>query len=229
MEEKVYRHEFKYLIPSAHIPVLLYRIHGLMGLDPHVGEDGRYQIRSLYFDDHDNSCFYDNENGTDHRSKYRMRIYNGSDARISLERKRSEHGMKQKEICAITRDQAERFLRGVYLRDAAVQEKKLQRLTVPMAAGGLRPVVIVDYTRIPYVYKEGNVRITFDTGISSSNALGSFFDPEIPRRPVMPAGTELLEVKYDAYLPDEIRMALQLDELQYTAFSKYYFCRKLTL
>lgn len=229
MKEKRYRHEFKYLISSAFIPVLLNRIHGLMWLDPHTGSDGRYEIRSLYFDDYDNSCFYDNENGTDLRSKYRIRIYNGSDERISLERKRSEHGMKQKEICTITRDQAERFMRGVYLRDASMQERELQKLTISMAAGGLRPVIIVDYTRIPYIYKEGNVRITFDTGISSSNALGSFFDLQIPRRPVMPAGKELLEVKYDAYLPDEIRMALQLDELQYTAFSKYYFCRKLTL
>lgn len=229
MEENTYRHEFKYLISTASIQVLLTRIHGLMWPDQHTGPDGRYRIRSLYFDDYDNSCFYDNENGTDLRSKYRIRIYNASDERISLERKRSEHGMKQKEICPITRSQAEQFMCGFYLHDAKAQDRKLQKLTIPMAAGGMRPVVIVEYTRIPYVYREGNVRITFDTSISVSDALGSFFDPSIPKRPVMPAGTELLEVKYDAYLPDEIRMALQLDELQYTAFSKYYYGRKLTL
>ena len=225
----MYRHEFKYLVSAADIQVLLTRIHGLMWPDPHVEDSGRYSIRSMYFDDYDNHCFYDNEDGNELRSKYRIRIYNQSDERILLERKRSEHGMKSKESCEITRQQAEQFLCGFFVNNAQAQSEALQRLTIPMAANGMRPVIIVDYERIPYVYPNGNVRITFDRAISSSNALGAFFEPIIPKRPVMPKGMELLEVKYDAYLPDEIRLALQLDTLQYTAFSKYYYCRKLTL
>ena len=97
-----------------------------------------------------------------------------------------------------------------------------------MLTRGMRPVVIVEYDRIPYVYKNGNVRITLDTNIASSNAIGSFLDPQIPKRPILPLGQQLLEVKYDAYLPDFIYQSLQLQDLRQTAFSKYYLCRKFS-
>ena len=90
------------------------------------------------------------------------------------------------------------------------------------------PVVIVEYDRIPYVYKNGNVRITLDTNICSSSAVSTFLEETIPRRPVLPLGQQLLEVKYDEYLPDFIYRSLQLSSLRQTAFSKYYICRKYT-
>jgi len=92
----------------------------------------------------------------------------------------------------------------------------------------MRPVVIVEYERIPYIYKNGNVRITLDTNISSSSAVEAFLDKTIPGRPVLPLGQQLLEVKYDEYLPDFIYRNLQLHSLRQTAFSKYYICRKYT-
>lgn len=92
----------------------------------------------------------------------------------------------------------------------------------------MRPVVIVEYDRIPYVYANGNVRITLDTNISSSQATDRFLEEIVPKRPVMPLGQQLLEVKYDDYLPDFIYRNLQLDCLRQTAFSKYYLCRKYT-
>ena len=92
----------------------------------------------------------------------------------------------------------------------------------------LRPVVIVEYDRIPYVYKNGNVRITLDTNIRSSSRVETFLDKTIPNRPVLPLGQQLLEVKYDEYLPDCIYRNLQLQSLRQSAFSKYYICRKYT-
>ena len=92
----------------------------------------------------------------------------------------------------------------------------------------LHPVVIVEYDRIPYVYKNGNVRITLDTNICASSAVSTFLDETIPRRPVLPLGQQLLEVKYDEYLPDFLYRSLQLPSLQQTAFSKYYICRNYT-
>ena len=88
--------------------------------------------------------------------------------------------------------------------------------------------MIVEYDRIPYVYRSGNVRITLDTGLSSSRDVSRFLDPELPRRPVMPTGMQLLEVKYDAYLPDFIYQSLQLSSLRQTAYSKYALCRRYT-
>ena len=71
--------------------------------------------------------------------------------------------------------------------------------------------------------------MTLDTNIASSNAIARFFDERIPRRPVMPRGRQLLEVKYDELIPDFIFNNLQLENLQQTAFSKFYICRKFSL
>ena len=73
---KKYRHELKYVISATQIPLLKSRITSFMQPDPHTGADGSYNIRSLYFDDYYNRCFYENENGTDPREKFRIRIYN---------------------------------------------------------------------------------------------------------------------------------------------------------
>ena len=51
-------------------------------------------------------------------------------------------------------------------------------------------------------------------------------DKNIYKRPIMPAGWHVLEVKFDEYLPDYIKSTLQLDSLKQTAFSKFYLCRK---
>jgi len=92
-----------------------------------------------------------------------------------------------------------------------------------------RPVVIVEYERIPYVYQNGNVRVTFDINMSSSANLTDFLSSELPKRPIMPAGQYLMEVKFDEYLPDFIYRSLDLGQLQQTAYSKYYLSRKYRL
>jgi hypothetical protein len=102
----------------------------------------------------------------------------------------------------------------------------LKKLTLEMMSRKLHPKGIVEYDRIPYVYKGGNVRITFDTNVSSSFQIDGFLNGNVSKRPVMPQGLHLLEVKWDEYLPDMIYRALQLENLQQTAYSKYYLCRK---
>lgn len=223
-----YRHELKYQVTSAQLEMIKNRIHHLLPLDSHVAESGCYSIRSLYFDDYENRCFLENENGTDPREKFRIRIYNHSSKQITLECKRKERGKTYKTACPLTLAQTKCLMEGTPLRDIGNQPLLLQKLTVEMLTRQLRPVVIVEYDRIPYVYTNGNVRVTLDTNISSSKAVERFLDETVPKRPVMPLGQQLLEVKYDEYLPDFIYRNLQLDNLRQTAFSKYYICRKYT-
>ena len=223
-----YRHELKYQVTDAQIRMLENRIRHLLPLDSHVARKGSYVIRSLYFDDYDDRCLKENENGTDPREKFRIRIYNGSTEKISLECKRKERGKTYKTSCPLTLEQTRRLIAGNALPDLARQQPLLRKLTLQMMTRRLRPVVIVEYERIPYVYKHGNVRITLDTNIASSSAVERFLDPKVPGRPVLPAGQQLLEVKYDEYLPDFIYRSLMLPNLRQTAFSKYYICRKYT-
>ena len=229
LANKKFRHEFKYVISDAEQVIVKNRIGSLLSLDKHAKDRGVYNIRSLYFDDVYNSCMLENENGTDPREKFRIRIYNHSSDRITLECKRKERGKTLKTSCPLTLEQTETLMRGEVLRDVAKLHPLIQKLTVKMMMNRFRPVVIVEYDRIPFVYKNGNVRVTIDTNISSSTDVNSFLCDNIPKRPVMPVGHSILEVKYDEYFPDFIYRSLQLQNLRQTAFSKYYICRKFNV
>lgn len=228
MAERKFRHELKYVVSGAQVRMLQNRMEHLLERDRHAGEAGEYSVRSLYFDDYANRCYYENENGTDPREKFRLRIYNHSAERIRLECKRKERGMTQKTACLLTQEQARQLIMGKALGDAGSQEPVMQKLTVEMLTRRMQPKVIVEYRRIPYVYKNGNVRITLDLNVASCSSVQTFLEEEIAVRPVMPAGRQLLEVKYDEFLPDFIYRNLQLESLQQTAFSKYFLCRKYT-
>lgn len=59
--ENRFRHEFKYECSYAQLKNLQCRLSGLIPLESHAGEDGIYNIRSLYFDDYYDRCLMENE------------------------------------------------------------------------------------------------------------------------------------------------------------------------
>ena len=166
MAERKFRHELKYLISAAQLEMIKQRIGRLIPLDSHVGERGVYNIRSLYFDDYYDRCMRENEDGTDPREKFRIRIYNHSTERIMLECKRKERGKTLKTSCPLTVEQTRTLMLGKPLSDIASLPPLLKKLTAQMLTRRLHPVVIVEYDRIPYVCRDGNVRITLDTNVS---------------------------------------------------------------
>ena len=203
-EQRKFRHEFKYLISRSELTHLKMRTGALMRLDPHVDGTGFYHISSLYFDDLDDTCYFENESGTDPREKFRIRIYNGSSSVIRLECKRKERGKVLKSGCSLTREQADLLIGGKNVPDISGQDPVLRKLTLLMMTRGMHPVIIVDYDRIPFVCATGNVRVTLDMNLTSSSDVRSFLDGAPLRRPVLQAGQHLLEVKYDDFLPDVI-------------------------
>ena len=221
-----YRHEFKYIINYTQLETLLFRLPSIMVKDPHTDSTGMYEVRSLYFDDFYNSCFYENENGTDPREKFRIRIYNASADRISLELKRKESGMTLKRSCPICSEQVTQLITGSQLLYQEQMHPLLRKLYTLQETKGMHPKVIVEYDRIPFVCKDGNVRVTLDMNIRASTSLERFFDAHTMARPFMPVGYNLLEVKYDQFLPDYIKRTVQMKGLRQTAFSKYYLCRR---
>lgn len=222
---KHYRHEYKYICDAAQNAVLKLRAQGILHTDKHAGQAGCYWIRSLYFDSPGDHCYYENENGVDCRAKYRIRMYNCDPSYLVLEKKSKCRGMTRKKACPVDAALCRRMAAGQFGiepdRDAALKELlwEMQQLC-------MRPAVIVEYLRYPFVEKNGNVRVTFDEHICSSNELSGFFSGKIVRRPVMKSGESVLEVKWDAFLPGTIREFLQMESLQWSSFSKYYLCRK---
>ena len=220
------RHEYKYILDGWQEALLFIKAEGMLSRDAHVGEDGVYYISSLYFDDYYNTCYYENESGVDQRAKYRIRIYNHNRDRIRLEKKMKSFGMTRKESCEITEEQCREFMKGEIPQMSSDASEISVRLFTEMRIRSMIPKVIVTYERIPFIYPAGNVRITFDRKITSSYDVESFMGQETAMRPILPKGRSVLEIKWDETLPKYIREYLQLDDLQWTNFSKYYLCRK---
>ena len=225
-EPKKFRHEFKYSLDPLQLSQLRSRLPAVLAPDPHALPSGAYEVRSLYFDDYRNSCFYANEDGHDLREKFRIRIYDGSDEVIHLELKQKQNGMTRKLSCPISQADTEQLLKNEPLIWRDDWEALMKKFYIWQQTQLGRPRVIVRYLRIPFVHPEGNVRVTLDLDITASSRIEDFFRKELPGRPVMPLGRDLLEVKYDQFLPDHIRHTLQTDGLERVTFSKYYLCRK---
>lgn len=83
----------------------------------------------------------------------------------------------------------------------------------------------MDYTRRAFVYAPGNTRITLDYDVRTGLSSLDFFDPKLATIPADITRPIILEVKYDAYLPDNIRRAIRLNDRRTTNFSKYAACR----
>ena len=222
-----FRNELKYICSEGELIQIHSRVQMLCDADAHVGPEGIYNIRSIYFDDLQNRYFFENENGTDPREKFRIRTYNASDSRITLECKKKERSMTHKDSCQLSKEQYQKILDGS-LSASDVNSTLLEKFYLIQEQRHLQPKVIVAYERTPFVYTFGNVRITFDRNIGSSTDISAFFDPYLPVRPILPLGKNILEVKYDELLPNFLYDAMSLGSLRQTTFSKYYLCRKIT-
>lgn len=220
-----YRHENKYMIDEYRMKILSARLACALKTDVHSGGDNLYHIRSLYFDDYDNTCYYENEGGVEPREKYRIRYYNCDTSRIVLEKKIKRMGMTKKEACLLTEDECLKLMRGIVPVINADMPDIKKKLLTDMRLRALKPKVIVSYDREAYVYATGNVRITFDKNITASANISRFLEKTFPRRPVM-SGELILEIKWDDILPDFIGKLVTDEKLRRTSFSKYYVCRK---
>lgn len=225
-KEALYRHEFKYLCTEPQLEMLRVRLKGIMKKDVHAKDAGVYTIKSLYFDDINDRCFFENESGTSPREKYRIRVYNNSRERISLECKKKDRDKVRKISCLLTPEQFDylAYSKGDINKEELPELAK--KLLLLKKSSRMEPKVIVSYERTPYVYRYGNVRVTFDRSIAASGYVEDFFKENICRRQILPLGQQLLEVKYDEYLPDHIYHTLSLANLERITFSKYYLCRK---
>lgn len=221
-----YRHEYKYLCSMQKLTIIRNQIESLMHLDSHAGEKGIYTIRSLYFDDYENHCFYENADGTVPREKFRIRIYNGDISYIKLELKKKNYGKVKKLSCLLPEELCHEIMNGRPLPIQAVGSPVYRKFCLQQSTKLLQPKVIVEYDRVPFIYPDGNVRVTFDMHIRSSGQLENFLKPEITSRLVMPKNQHILEVKFDEYIPDFIYRTVKTEKLRQTTFSKYYICRK---
>ena len=218
-----YRHEWKHEITLSDRLVLRQRLRAAARPDGHA-RDGRYFIRSLYFDNLADKALREKLDGVDRREKFRIRYYDYDTSLIRLEKKSKRNGLGRKASVPLTAEEAGALAEGRWDWMPASGRDLVLELYSKMKSQGLRPRTIVDYTREAFVYAPGNVRVTLDYDIRTGLRCTDFLNPNCV---TVPAGDApaILEVKWDAYLPAVIQDAVQLPGRRTGAFSKYAACR----
>ena len=223
------RHELKFLIHPPQLEVLRHTVGRVLNLDPNAKRNGgSYHIRSLYFDTVFDDALYDKIAGVKDRDKYRIRIYNLSDAVIFMECKTKVGNLISKRSVKISRDVAEQLMAGDPSGLENTKSGLLRDVYREMRTRLLHPVVIVDYEREAYVHVAEEVRITFDMRVRSGLNSIDLFDPHVPTVPVLDRDETILEVKFNRLLPPYIRdlLSYACPEAVQTAVSKYTLCRQ---
>lgn len=223
------RHELKFFITPVQYQVLSRMLRATLHPDPHGDENNQYHIRSLYFDTAFDNALYDKVNGTADRAKYRIRIYNFSDAMIRLECKSKYRDLISKRSVRISRDLAEQLISADPTGLDTTASGLVSDVFREMRTNLLHPVVIVDYLREAWLHPAEEVRITFDmqlrTGVNSID----LFNPHVPTVPPFDHEEIILEVKYNQVLPPYINNLLSFalrDGAARSAISKYVYCRR---
>lgn len=218
-----FRHEWKHEIHVSDMITLRQRLRAVADMDVHA-VNGRYEIRSLYFDNLSDKVLREKLDGVNAREKFRIRFYNGDTSLIHLEKKSKLNGLCNKESTTLTKEEAQAIVEGRcnWMMDS--DRELVRELYLKMRFQGLMPRTIVDYTREPFVYAPGNVRVTMDYDIRTGMQCTDFLNSDCV---MVPAGDAqiILEVKWDDFLPSIIRDAVQLEGRRTSAFSKYAACR----
>ena len=223
-----YRNEWKYLC-SRQTRVQLYeRLRQAFEPDEHAGPDGSYTVHSLYFDDHQNSCAWDNEAGAEPRAKYRIRCYGSDLSALHLERKEKNNRKCRKFSCPISQEEY-LGLKSGNMQDVfwLSKEPLVRRFCASAMMRGFSPKLALDYERTALIDPALNIRITFDSEINAADSdFGYPIPSDCPQFPLLSNMECVMEVKFDDILPGWLHQMISSVPVQQVPFSKYYLGMK---
>lgn len=226
MEQHVHavaRTEKKYELSPEKSVLLTRRLSKIMEKDSHSGVCG-YLVRSLYFDSAYDNDYFDKVNGLELRKKIRLRVYSPAQQWVKLELKQKQGAFQVKKTMAVTRETAMELMRGSFaplLRQDGEFPKYLYRI---MSCGLYRPKCIVEYRRAAFTAQTNDTRITIDTDIRVSKNCGRFLEQAVPLAPLLKR--PVLEVKYNGFLLDQYKEAVNMADIPEMSFSKYEMARQ---
>lgn len=225
--DKQYRHEYKFLISRQSAELLKLRLPHFMRRDPHAGPTGIYTIRSLYFDDPNYSAYREKVDGIDNRTKYRIRCYNYSADLFRLEKKEKKGDLTRKTGQTLQHRDVLSLQKRPTQRCPDTTGGLVEELRLACAGHGVRPTVLVDYDRTPFVCADGNTRITLDENLRTIPYCADIFGPNTGMIPVLEPGQVILEVKFDDFLPGYLSDCLADVPKVPMAISKFAMCLNL--
>jgi hypothetical protein len=219
----MYRNELKFYINAHQKNIMANKLSKICHRDPFSDSDGGYLVSSLYYDDYNQSAFFDKLSGIRYRKKFRVRVYNYQSDVIKLERKIKRGSVTEKSHIQISKEEYNhlvsrdvRFLR--HKDDLVAKDFYLYYRTK-----NLCPRVVVEYRREAFIYTYGDVRICFDYYLKAGASRKDLFSNGYMIS-ALPQDQIILEVKFTGYLPDAIRNIIQINNLQRQSISKYAKC-----
>ncbi|MDR7855963.1 polyphosphate polymerase domain-containing protein [Tissierella sp.] len=222
-----YRHEIKYFISKRQAAELRIFLKKNMCIDSNADIAGSYWIRSLYFDTVGNRDYYEKTMGYNIRKKIRLRIYDISTTYVKLELKNKSDNYVLKETVTISREDANKLIKGDSNPLLNYNQKVANKIFVFMHHEIYQPKVIIDYEREAYVYDIQNIRVTLDKNIHASFSSWDLFKDGLSMVPVFNDDIYVLEIKYNFMLPIFLRRALSNFTTQKSQISKYCMGRNI--
>lgn len=218
------RHEYKHSLNYLDYQLLRTRLSAVLPHDANVNQQGEYIVRSLYFDTPHDKALREKIDGVDRREKFRIRNYNYDTSYIKLEKKSKARSLCYKQSVRISAAEVAALIQGNLDWMPNDNRPLIVELYSKMAAQRLQPKSIVEYIREPFTCAAGNVRITLDRAIKTALSATDFLNAHLP---TIAAGNEmvLLEVKYDAFIPQHLVDLLALPARRAGACSKYALSR----
>lgn len=220
-----FRHELKYRIHSVDDHIISHRLKNLFSHDKYADSHGIYRVSSLYFDTPYDKALREKIDGVNVREKFRLRYYNQDTSFIRLEKKMKINGLCRKNSAKMSREQVQMLFDGKidFLINSNIP--LFHELYGQMKGQLLAPKTIAIYDREAFTYLPGNVRITIDRNLRTGLSNTDFLNPNLSFMNISD-GLSVLEVKYDAFLPDIVKRAVQIPNRQSAAISKYAACRR---
>ncbi|MBR5712902.1 MAG: polyphosphate polymerase domain-containing protein [Lachnospiraceae bacterium] len=214
------RHEIKTVLTYPQYIELRARISGILTPDPNMPGPEGYRIQSVYFDTLLHDSYHEKDSGVQHRNKYRIRAYNGSDSFIVLENKEKIDDRICKSSAVITRADYDAILAGDFSPLLAYDDPLCREVYGLHKTAGLSPAVIIEYQRQAYIHPLSMVRVTFDSLVSAGINTLDMFDGKLVTRPLFDKREVILEVKYGDFYPMHLKQLLQNNGIK-LAVSKF--------
>lgn len=220
------RREIKYLVSTAQAEEFRQRLGHVLIPDPH--DDGRgYHSYSVYFDSPRLTFYKEKVAGLATRMKPRLRTYRAAfddaPAAIFLEFKLRERHVIAKERTAVDAAEADRILSGRAAGGPAgtPDDPIIGKFAALAGKMDLKPCAGILYHRTAFSFGgQPGLRITFDrrlqcTGRCELNPPAEAFSP------IEPFDRSVIELKYDAELPNRIlKMTARMEPCR-LPYSKY--------
>jgi hypothetical protein len=215
---EVKRLEYKYLISYKDYISIRNALRALMIHDVH-NETDTYNVTSIYLDDIVYTGVSDKAFGNETHSKYRIRYYDDYSFK-KLELKKKVGDASTKISTTINNEVFNAILTQDFdTLEEYFEDPLIRKYSLDMMLHNLEPKLNIGYLREAYKDEMDNVRITFDHTIC-----GELFYEDVifPERQVIEPGFLVLEVKYEHFLPQEIKKIINKINATQIAYSKYF-------